>query len=236
MQVRPKHKNAIRQSGGITVLAKSHARLGLKPMEDTEGFLWFRLEKSLFQLENDIFLCGACIPPNNTTPTITTGTDYFRKLNELLIKYKDKGDVLIIVDLNPRTGTEDGLYEKLGKQLSHQPLDIEATTLETDNRCSCDVKVNASGRKLLTICSSYSLEIANGQTPGGRLGNFTCFNNREASVVDYLVLNRSIMKNVIKFKVLPPNFDSKHAPITTTFKSSFVKFGKGKVLKHPSGI
>ena len=41
------------------------------------------------------------------------------------------------------------------------------------------------------------------------------------------------MKNFINFKVLPPNFDSKHAPITATFKSSFVKFGKGKVLNHP---
>ena len=41
------------------------------------------------------------------------------------------------------------------------------------------------------------------------------------------------MKNVIKFKVLPPNFDSKHALITATFKSSFVIFGKGKVLNRP---
>ena len=41
------------------------------------------------------------------------------------------------------------------------------------------------------------------------------------------------MKNVIKFKVPPPNFNSKHATITATFKSSFVKFGKGKVLNHP---
>ena len=30
-------------------------RFGLKLVEDTEGFLWFWLEKSLFQLENDIF-------------------------------------------------------------------------------------------------------------------------------------------------------------------------------------
>ena len=41
------------------------------------------------------------------------------------------------------------------------------------------------------------------------------------------------MKNIIKFKVLPPNFDSKHAPITATFKSSFVKFGKEELLNHP---
>ena len=51
--------------------------------------------------------------------------------------------------------------------------------------------------------------------------------------MDYLVLSGPLMKNIINFKVLPPNFDSKHAPITATFKSPFVQFGKGKVLNHP---
>ena len=60
-------------------------------------------------------------------------------------------------DLNARTGNEDSLHEKLGKQLSHLLPDIEATTFEIGNRCSCDVKVNTSGRKLLTICSSHSI-------------------------------------------------------------------------------
>ena len=80
-------------------------------MEDAEGFLWFLLEKSLFQLENDIFLCGTYIPPNNTTPTIIKKMDYFEKLNEMLIKYKDKGDILIMGDLNIRTENEDGIHE-----------------------------------------------------------------------------------------------------------------------------
>ena len=157
----------------------------------------------------------------------------------MLIKYKDKGDILIMEDLNARTGNEDGLHEKLGKQLNHLLPGIEGTTLETDNRCSCDVKANTSGRKLLIICSSHSLELTNCQTPGDRLGNFTSFNNMEASVVDCLVLIKPLMKNIINFKVLPPNLDSKHAPITANFKGSFVKFGKGKISttqRHISGI
>ena len=84
-----------------------------------------------------------------------------------------KWDILIMGDLNPRTGNENGLHEKLGEQLNHILPDIEATSLETHNRCSCDVKVNTSGRKFLTVCSRHSLELAHGQTPGDRLGNFT---------------------------------------------------------------
>ena len=109
--------------GGITVLEKNHVRFGLKLVENAEGFLWFRLEKSLFQLQNDIFLYGAYIPPNNSTPTITTKAGYFGKLNEMLIKYKIKWDILIMGDLNSKTGNKDGLHEKLGKQLN---LSIEA--------------------------------------------------------------------------------------------------------------
>ena len=82
--------------------------------------------------------------------------------------------------------------------------------METGNRCSCDVKVNTSGRKLLTICGSHSREIANAQIPGDRHGNFTCFNNTEASVVSYLVLSRPLMKNTITLQVLSPNFDANY--------------------------
>ena len=38
-------------------------------------------------------------------------------------------------DLNARAENEDGLHEKLGKELNHLLPDIEATTLETGSRC-----------------------------------------------------------------------------------------------------
>ena len=66
-QVRPKHRNAIRHSGGITILAKHNIRLQLKLVENSEGFLWIGPEKAFFNLENDIFLCDAYIPLKNTT-------------------------------------------------------------------------------------------------------------------------------------------------------------------------
>ena len=90
----------------------------------------------------------------------------------MLTKFKNKGNILIIGDLNARTENEVGLHEKLGK-LSHLLANIGRTILETDNRCSCDIKT--SERKMVTICSRHGLEIANGQTPWDRYGNFTCF-------------------------------------------------------------
>ena len=60
-QIRPKHKNAIRHSGGITVLAKHNIRPGIKLVENTEEFLWFKLDKNFSQTDNDIYLSLWCI-------------------------------------------------------------------------------------------------------------------------------------------------------------------------------
>ena len=91
------------------------------------------------------------------------------------------------------------------------------TTKELTNsqdRCSCDNSVNTAGSKLIKLCNNHSLRVANGGTPGDRGGNYTCFNNGGASVVNYLLTEIPLHKNILDFKVLPPEFDSKHAPIT----------------------
>ena len=68
----------------------------------------------------------------------------------MLIKYKVKWDILLMGDLNAWTGNEDSPHEKLGKQLGQLLPDTEATTLESSIRCSCHVKINTFGRKLVT--------------------------------------------------------------------------------------
>ena len=72
-------KNAITHSGGITILAKhtnNIIRSGIKLVENAEGFLCFKLDKNVFQTDNDIFLCGAYILPKNTTKNILAKTGY----------------------------------------------------------------------------------------------------------------------------------------------------------------
>ena len=112
------------------------------------------------------------------------------------------------------------------------------TTKELTNsqdRCSCDNSVNTAGRKLIKLCNNHSLRVANGQTPGDRVGNYTCFNNGGASVVDYLLTEIPLYKN-IDFKVIPPEFDSKHAATATTFKISKLRIEKRKLLNLPEGL
>ena len=69
------------------------------------------------------------------------------------------------------------------------------TSLKGD-RSSCDDKTNTLVWKLLKICHNHNLNIANGQIPGNRLGNFTCFNNIGANVVDYLLAGSNIWEKI----------------------------------------
>ena len=104
-------------SGVITIIAIKHdIWAGLKLVENSEGFLWIRLqvERSFFNLENDIFLCGAYIPPKNATQNILSKTDYFCSLENSILKYKDKGNIVIMMgNLNTRTGVEDHTHASI---------------------------------------------------------------------------------------------------------------------------
>ena len=108
-------------------------------------------------------------------------------------------------DLNARIGNKDNtLNKKLNKDLGH----LLPTTKELTNsqdRCSCDNSVNTARRKLIKLCNNQSLRVANGQTPGDGVGNYTCFYNGGASVVDYLLTEIPLHRNVLDFKILPLN-------------------------------
>ena len=53
------------------------------------------------------FLCGAYIPPKNTTQNILSKTDHFGSLENSVFEYKDKGNIVIMGDLDAQTGIKD---------------------------------------------------------------------------------------------------------------------------------
>ena len=105
--IRPKNKKAGRHSGGITIFCKERVRRGLRIIDASEGFIWVKLDANFFNLTNDLFLCAAYIPPENTSKSINLKTDYFQSLTESLMKYSDQGNILIMGDLNARVGMEN---------------------------------------------------------------------------------------------------------------------------------
>ena len=93
--IRPKGKKAGRHSGGITVVVKERLRSGIKIAHTSEGFLWLKLDKLFLSLSKDLFICGAYIPPHNTSKELLVKTDYFHDLMTLANKFLGLGDILI---------------------------------------------------------------------------------------------------------------------------------------------
>ena len=133
-------------------------------------------------------------------------------------------------DFNARTGIEDHtLYLDNHKS----QLLPDTNSIQDGNRCSCDDKTNSYGRILLKLCNNYNLKIANRQTSRDRIGNYTCFNRGGTTVVDYLLVKNSIHQKVENLKILPPEFDSKHTPITAAFRIKIINNFIGKLLNSP---
>ena len=212
-QIRPKHEKAIRHSGGITVLVKDNLRPGIKMIKNEEGFIWLKMSKTFFRLQNDVFICATYIPPERTTVRINKKTDYWENFIKSLIEFSSLGNILITGDLNARTGIT---YEEQIINSNHlnQMFPNHQNINYTSGRNNCDSKTNKYGKKLLEICTAFNLNIANGIIAGNRLGNFTCFNSGGASVVDYFIGDNDIISSIHEMIVLPPTFNSKHTPIT----------------------
>ena len=207
-QIRPKHRKAFRHSGGISVLVKDQLRPGIKVAHNTEGFIWLKLDKIFFNFVNDVFICAAYIPPQYSSRNIHLKTDYFQSLFESCLKFSNLGNIIIAGDLNARIG-RDMHDECISITDVDDMLPEESTSSHgVTTRSSCDNVINGYGRKVIEFCQGFNLSIANGRTPGDRLGNYTCFNNRGASTVDYILADKMFFSNLSKLLVLPPEFSS----------------------------
>ena len=174
---------------------KSCFRPGVKLVKDEEGFIWFKLLKYIFLLTNDLYVCAAYIPPQNTTLRITNKTDYWENLIASIMNYTSKGNILLTGDFNARTGINKGEINIGDKHLDELcPVKKHISIYTCRN--NCDNKVNRYGKKLLEICSIFQLNIANGRVAGNRLGNYTCFNSGGSSVVDYFIGDSTIISNI----------------------------------------
>ena len=77
-----------------------------------------------------------------------------------------------------------------------------------------DQTTNKYGRSLTNICISNNLRFLNGRMQGDLLGPFTCHKFNGASTTDYVILNQSLLEDVVNFSVLPLPFFSGHCLYT----------------------
>ena len=68
-------------------------------------------------------------------------------------------------------------------------------------RNSKDGNYNRFGLSLIELCCSYDIHTLNGRLFNDIVGNFTCFANNGASIVDYMIVSSNLFKYISDFKI-----------------------------------
>jgi ribosomal protein L22 len=96
---------------------------------------------------------------------------------------------------------------------NHVPLPQAYSFDEKLPRQNQDTKVNVCGRQLLHLCKMSGLRIVNGRTAGDCLGAYTCYRPTGKSVVDYMIVDESLLNKIHYFRVQNATTMSDHCLI-----------------------
>ena len=161
-------------------------------------------EKGKIWGKKDIFI-GTCY----LNPSKSKKTDQkVSNLCEDVILLQEKGEVIIIGDLNARTGN---LVDTISPDKSDELFELSFDA-PPPQRNSRDIEIDQRGKDLIDLCKSADLRIINGRKTGDLFGDFTCIKYNGNSVVDYLITSSSIFDSVpymifftLEIKNLPEN-------------------------------
>ena len=226
---RPKKKRARRFSGGLVVYIKEHIWDGIKEYKwvDFENGVVLKLCKSYFNFKRDIFVVCPYLVPSTSTRIITdTGVDIFDKLTDKLAELSDQGEIIVVGDLNSRTGTLNDLVNETLLEFDNNVEDIflsnnnnliTASDLVNSNlsytRCNQDKSVNEYGLKLIQLAKMSDLVILNGRSVDDKDGNITFCGHRGISAVDYFLVSKGVLQYYDSFSVGDINVHSDHCPV-----------------------
>ena len=185
-------------------------------------FVWLKLDKNIFKISKNIYICAAYIPPRDSTYWIHHhDSDPYETLEQDIAKFQQDGEIILIGDFNARTGTkpdyvsdfiENDDVELIVRSSENTLLD----SLNRKHRSNLDSNVNTYGNKLLDICKGLGLRIMNGRTLGDSVGAYTCFPYNGKSTVDYIISGENIVPDIPILQVSAPTHLSDHAHISCT--------------------
>ena len=98
---------ARRPSGGIYIVIRKNLRnpckksKGVKFIKDNEYMTWVKLSKDTLNTDNDIFICAAYFPPENSTYySEPSHKDTLQKLVRYISNFMVEGDIILLGDFN----------------------------------------------------------------------------------------------------------------------------------------
>jgi hypothetical protein len=174
---------------------------------------------------NDLLLGCVYIPPENS---LYSSIDAFLDIENELVSYIEKDMKCALAgDFNAKTAVLEDFSEPGETFLNVMDVNVEDDLFRyycdyqvlLDNNISlkrytqCECRPNNFGRKLLEMCKSNNLCIANSRIDKDKnISKKTC---NDLSVVDYLILSSNLFSVIKKFDVLDydPLFSDVHCAL-----------------------
>ena len=223
--VRPKTPGAPYHSGGILIYIKNEIKKGITVLEQTNSeYRWIRLNKSFFNIPNDIYICTLYI--SNGSFGARSDDDILMLIENDIARFSKNGSKIIVCgDFNSRTNTEPDYPEGDGYNELDSVLDLPVTLNENRpiKRNNKDTHtIDKRGRNLIQFCKITHTRIINGRILGDTYGNFTCYShNGSPSTIDYMLVSENLLNDVNYFHVNDLNVHSIHCPISMSFSTGF---------------
>ena len=214
-----------RKSGGFFILIKNNLEKKVKVLKKSNNFVWIEVEKSTINNFQKNFLIVASYI-HDVTSTYYNDKIFDELQRDILTFCTDDKPVMLIGDLNGRTGSLNDLYEEPDTQFC-SPITQRKLSLNVPIRINCDVLVNSHGEKIIKLCKTFDLIILNGRLKGDAVGNFTHLNkNNGPSAIDYCICSNELYGCIDNFIVLPLTGLSDHSKIVSVFKEEVLLPGQ----------
>ena len=216
------------RSGGLCIIYNVNIEKHLTYVESKCNLVqWLKIDKSLMGTDKDIVIGNTYIPPVGTK--YVSATPYL-DLQDELMRFRDS-HICITGDLNSHTGTkrdyvvsDDFIPDQLNFDMEAQALLNNIAKLNTNNcklnRSNEDPKqIDIYGKHLIEFCKSNGLLICNGRLNSEPNGKAT---TTQGSVIDYLLANPCIIKNIRNFSVhdFDAIFSDKHSRVSWSIMCS----------------
>ena len=210
------HRGANRCSGGIVVYIKDSISAGVDIIKNHfDTIILFKLNNKFFKTENDVYLSCVYIWDENSPAYNHIDVDLFSILQSDITHFQSHGTVLLCSDWNARVG--------IGSCPDYIVCDRYAGSIDDDDylpdvplpRRSLDSTCNPHGIKLLDLCKSTSMRIANGRLDSDHhIGTYTYTCHTGSSVIDYLILSQHDFSHIANLKIGSFCEWSDHAPLS----------------------
>ena len=174
---------------------------------DNEDGMCFKFDKNTFGMKEDLYILTAYMRSSTSTrECVNDDIDCYEKVEGQLARVSDLGVVLIMGDMNARTGGKtEGVIED-NEQIEGISERFEIQTTDNDNvfckndfeqtdisieRVNQDKGTNEYRKKLLNLCYGCNLLCMKGRAFRDKgKGKITFCNHRGESTIDYVICDK----------------------------------------------